>query len=163
VADCEAGLADLAEALALNPKSIPALQLKARVYSVNGKNRDGVAVLTELLRHHPEWLDALSGRAVLYARLGERGRAHADAEQALRIGEWRPVVAYQLAGVYATTSKSHPEDKREALRLLASALRDGFGYELLEDDRELDPVRSGADFSAVVEESKKAFERRAKE
>ncbi len=156
-------LADFDQALALNPRSITALQCKARCYSLANENKLAVATLSELLGHYPEWLDAISGRAMLYSRLGERVNAHADAEAALRLGEWKPQTAYQLAGVYAMTSKANPDDKREAFRLLASALRNGFGYNLLEIDRELDPIRSEAEFSQVVEEARKAFEKKAKQ
>ncbi len=156
-------LADFDQALAVNPRSATALQCKARCYSMAGENGKAVEALTELLGWYPEWLDALSGRAMLYARLGERAKAHADAEAAVRLGGWKPQTVYQLAGVYALTSKSHPDDKREAFRLLASALREGFGHNLLDIDRELDPIRSDAEFSTVVEESKAAFEKKAKQ
>ena len=156
-------LADFDQALALNPRSITAHQCKARCYSMAGENRLAVAALSDLLGHSPEWLDALSGRAMLYSRLGEREKAHADAEAALRLGEWKPQTVYQLAGVYAMTSKTHADDKREALRLLASALRSGFGYQLLDVDRELDPLRSEDEFSRVVEDARKGFERKAKQ
>ncbi len=156
-------LADFDQALALNPRSITALQCKARCFSMAGENRRAVSALTELLGQYPEWLDALSGRAMLYSRLGEREKAHADAEAALRLGEWKAATVYQLAGVYAMTSKTHADDKREAFRLLASALRSGFGFNLLDIDRELDPLRSEDEFSRVVEESRKAFERKAKQ
>lgn len=156
-------LADFDQALALNPRSASALQCKARCYSMAGENRQAVGALTELLGLYPEVVDALSGRAMLHSRLGERDKAHADAEEALRLGEHRPATVYQLAGVYAMTSKTHPDDKREAFRLLASALRNGFGYNLLDVDRELDPLRSDAEFSRVVEESRKAFEKKAKQ
>jgi serine/threonine protein kinase/tetratricopeptide (TPR) repeat protein len=155
-------LADFEAALAVNPRSATALQCKARAYSMAGENKQAVAVLTELLTVHPESLDALSGRAMLYSRLGERAKAHADAEEALRLGEGRARTTYQLAGVYAMTSKSHPEDKREAFRLLDLALRAGFGFHLLEHDRELDPIRNEPEFDTVVEEAKNAFERRVK-
>jgi serine/threonine protein kinase/tetratricopeptide (TPR) repeat protein len=156
-------LADFDEALVVNPRSATARQCKARCYSMAGENTQAVAELSALLEVFPETLDALSGRAMLYSRLGERAKAHADAEEAMRLGEWKPQTAYQLAGVYAMTSKTHPDDKREAFRLLASALRNGFGYNLLDKDRELDSIRSEAEFSQVVEESKKAFERKVKQ
>lgn len=156
-------LSDFDQALAVNPRSATALQCKARAYSMAGENMKAAEALTELLGWYPEWLDALSGRAMLYARLGERAKAHADAEAALRLGGWRPATVYQVAGVYATTSKTSPDDKREAFRLLASALREGFGHTLLEGDRELDPIRSEAEFSKVVEEAKAAFERQSKQ
>lgn len=155
-------LADFDQALALNPRSLHALQFKARVYSVCGENAKGVAALTELLEHHPETLDALSGRAMLYSRLGDRDRAHADAEEALRLGSDNARTVYQLAGVYAMTSMSHPADKREALRLLASVLRSGYGLDLLDQDRELDPLRSDAEFSQVVEDARRVVEKQTK-
>jgi serine/threonine protein kinase/Flp pilus assembly protein TadD len=153
-------LADFDEALKLNPRSASALQFKARVYSQTGENRRGVVALSELLAFQPESLDALSGRAVLYSRLGDRQKAHADAEEALRVGGDSPRTVYQVAGVYAMTSKGHPDDKPEALRLLASALRTGFGFDLLDKDRELDPLRSDPEFSKVVEDAKRAIQRR---
>jgi tetratricopeptide (TPR) repeat protein len=156
-------LADFDRALALNPRSAGALQFKARVYSLAGENRRAVAVLTELLGHYPEAADALSGRAMLYSRLGERAKAHADAAAALALDDVPPRTVYQLAGVYAMTSKSHPDDKREAFRLLASALRKGFGFDLLDQDRELDPLRSDPEFSEVVESARRVAELRPKE
>jgi eukaryotic-like serine/threonine-protein kinase len=156
-------LADFDQALAVSPGSATVLQCKARCYSMAGENRQAVAVLTELLALYPETLDALSGRAMLYSRLGEREKAHADAEEALRLGEDKAYTTYQLAGVYAMTSKTHADDKREAYRLLASALRNGFGYDLLDVDRELDPIRPEAEFSKVVEESRRAFELKLKQ
>lgn len=155
-------LSDFDQALAVNPRSATALQCKARAYSLAGEDEQTVAALTELLALYPEVVDALSGRAVHYSRLGERDKAHADAEEALRLGENRPATVYQLAGVYAMTSKTHPDDKREAYRLLASALRSGYGYNLLDVDRELDPLRSDDEFSRVVKESRTAFEKKAK-
>jgi eukaryotic-like serine/threonine-protein kinase len=155
-------LADLDEALKLNPESLLALQIQARIYSRTQENQLAIQSLSALLQHYPETLDALSGRAMLYSRMGERDKAHADAETAMRFGKDYPRTVYQLAGVYAMTSKTHPEDKREALTLLASALREGYGYEHLEHDRELDPLRPDAEFSRVIEDAKRSFEKRTK-
>jgi eukaryotic-like serine/threonine-protein kinase len=115
-----------------------------------------------MLEYYPESLDALSGRAMLNSRLGERLAAHTDAEAAIRLSGDNPRTIYQLAGVYAMTSKTNPDDKREAFRHLASALRKGFGFDLLEQDRELDPLRSDPEFSEVVEEARRVFEKRTK-
>jgi serine/threonine protein kinase/tetratricopeptide (TPR) repeat protein len=163
LSDFENALSDFGEALKINPRSHAALQFQARVYSICQENARAVEVLTELLKHYPESLDAWSGRAMLYSRLGEREKAHADAEEALRLGSENPKTVYQLAGVYAMTSQTHPNDKREAFRLLASALRNGFGLDLLDQDRELDPLRSDPEFSQVVEDAKRVVERRTKE
>jgi serine/threonine protein kinase/Tfp pilus assembly protein PilF len=159
----QAALADFDKALALNPRSASALQFKARVYSRANENRRAVDVLTELLGYYPEALDALSGRAMLYSRMGERAKAHVDADVALRLADEAPRTVYQLAGVYAMTSATHPDDKREAFRLLASALRKGFGFDLLDQDRELDPLRSDPEFSEVIESARRVVELRTKE
>jgi eukaryotic-like serine/threonine-protein kinase len=92
----------------------------------------------------------LSGRAILYARLGERDQADADAKKALDLAGDDPRVIYQLAGVYAQSSRKNPDDKTEAIRLLASALRKGFGANFIETDRDLDPIRSDKEFLQLV-------------
>jgi eukaryotic-like serine/threonine-protein kinase len=155
-------LNDFAQALSLNPRSVTALQYQARAYSKSQQNELAIATLSELLKHNPETLDALSGRAMLYSRLGKRQEAHADAEEALKLCEENPRTIYQLAGVYAMTSKTHSEDKREAFRLLASALRKGFGFELLDKDRELDPLRSDPEFYRVIDAAKRVARQRPK-
>jgi hypothetical protein len=60
------------------------------------------------------------------------------------------------------TSKTHPADRHEAFTLLASALRSGFGFDLLDHDRELDPLRPDPEFSRVVDDARRLVERRAK-
>jgi eukaryotic-like serine/threonine-protein kinase len=156
-----ASLIDFTRALELNPKSLTALQFIARIYSITGKNVEGVEMLNEQLRHYPDSIDALSGRAMLYSRLGERQKAHADAEKAERLTD-HPRTIYQLAGVYAMTSKTNPEDKAVAYRHLAYALRKGYGMTLLSEDRELDPIRSESEFSRVVEDAKRFLEQEKK-
>lgn len=148
-------LLDFNKALELNPKSMMALQFIARVYCMTNQNEAAIQMLTEQLKHYPSSVDAWSVRATLYARIGDRRRAHADAERAERLCDGSPKIIYQLAGVYAMTSKTRSEDKVQALRHLAYALRKGFGMDLLADDRELDPIRSDAEFSRVVEEAKR--------
>jgi hypothetical protein len=55
-----------------------------------------------------------------------------------------------VAGVYSLTSKSNPEDRREAFRLLTAALTKGHGFEHLDTDPELDPVRPLKEFQDLV-------------
>jgi len=76
-----------------------------------------------------------------------------DAEAALLL-DTSPSNLYQVAGIYALTSRKEPEDEKEALRLLASALKKGFGFDYLEIDRDLDPIRQAPTFRRVIEASR---------
>ena len=66
-----------------------------------------------------------------------------------------PSNVYQLAGIYALTSRSHPEDRKEALRLLSMALvKDVELLNLLETDKDLDPIRQDKEFAQLVSKSR---------
>lgn len=149
-AAAEAALAEFAAALGINPRSLAGLQLKSRALSALDRNREAADALGELLAHYPETVHAWSGRAVLLARLGDRAAAHAAAERAILLCDGDPAAEYQLAGVYALTSRATPDDKPEALRLLSSALLKGFGANLVAVDRDLDPLRSDPEFSRLT-------------
>jgi hypothetical protein len=99
---------------------------------------------------YPDYVEARAGRGVLHARLGHREAAHADAEESLH-RDTRPAIQYQVAGIYALTSKQHAEDRREAFRLLSAALRGGYGFDLLVQDTDLDPVRKLPEFQRLVD------------
>ena len=148
--DPAGALADYEEALELNPRLIAALQGKAHLLSRTGKNADSAEVLTRIIDINPDSPDAWSGRGVLRARLNDRDGAVADAREALRLTE-RPGTKYQVAGIYAMSALTQPEDRREAFSLLDAALRDGFGFEYLKDDRELDPIRKDPEFQKTVD------------
>ena len=79
----------------------------------------------------------------------ERAEALADAEEALKIDTRAPNL-YQVACIYALTSKDHPEDRDEAYRLLWRALRTGFGLDWVDTDTDLDPLRSDPKFKNLV-------------
>jgi hypothetical protein len=59
-----------------------------------------------------------------------------------------------VAGIYALTSKTHPNDRREAEKLLAAALQSGFGFEYLEIDQDLDALRGTASFQRIIDASR---------
>jgi eukaryotic-like serine/threonine-protein kinase len=151
--DLAGALEDFDQALKLEPRSLPAMQNKAHVLSRLGQNEKAVEVLTALLELYPYFVDALSGRGVLHARLNNRKAAIDDALEALKLSD-RPATRYQAAGIYATTSRTHAEDRHEALRLLSLSLRAGFGFNYLEIDRELDPIRADPKFKQVIEEAR---------
>jgi tetratricopeptide (TPR) repeat protein len=153
--DVAGAVADFDAALALNPWSFEALQNKASVLDVANRPADAIAVLGRAVELYPDNPVPRAGRAVLLARKGDRAAAHADAEHCLSRGPDREIV-YQLAGVYALTSRTHSEDARTAYRLLADALRLGYGIDLIDGDRDLDPVRGLPEFRQVVDAARKA-------
>jgi tetratricopeptide (TPR) repeat protein len=144
-------LADLEEALKINPCSQAALQDKAHVLAEKlGRSEEAIAVLDQAIALYPDYSAARTGRGVLLARLGRRQAALKDAEESIRL-DTAAKNLYQAAGIYALTSRYHPDDSLEAFRLLSAALRGGFGFDLLAVDHDLDPIRKNARFRGIVE------------
>ena len=102
---------------------------------------------------YPDFVLSRAGRAVMLARLGRRDAALKDVEECLR-RDRQPMLLYQLAGVYALTSRQQPEDRQTALRLLGAALLRGCGFDLLDEDRDLDPIRNERAFAELVTASR---------
>jgi hypothetical protein len=61
------------------------------------------------------------------------------------------MMLFQVAGIYALTSRQNPDDRREALRLLSLALSKGFGYDLVESDPDLGPLHRDPRFRRIAE------------
>lgn len=149
--DPEGAIADFDGALRQNPESRQALQNKASVLSERlGRPDEAVAVLDRLIELHPEYVPARAGRGVLLARLGRREAALADAAVALALSQ-EPFNRYQVAGIFALTSRTHPDDRPEALRLLASALRDKEGLALVSTDPDLEALRGDPGLNRILE------------
>ncbi len=152
--DAAGALADADEALKLNPTSAPALQLKAHLLAEHlNRPADALAVMDRAVGFHPDAVRALAGRAVLLARAGRRDDAIRDAQEAL-LRDTRGPNLYQVACVYALTAATHPADKPEALRLLATALRAGFGQQYIESDPDLAALRGDAEFQRLLATTK---------
>jgi serine/threonine protein kinase/Flp pilus assembly protein TadD len=148
--DLAGAVEDFDAALALNPRSLPAMQNKAHALSKLGRNDDAIRVLDELLELYPDYVPARSGRGVLNARVGNDAAALADAEESLR-RDPSPAITYQAAGIYALLDPRRPGSRVEAIRLLSLALRAGFGHDFVETDSDLDPIRDTPEFKKVVE------------
>ena len=149
--DPRAALADFERALGLNPCYLSALQDKANVLAEDlGRTEEAVATLDRAVTLYPNDVPARAGRGVLLARLGRREAAHADARESLRRNS-TPMTVYQVAGIYALTSRQVPDDRREAFRLLGSALSQGFGLDLIPKDRDLESIRDQPEFRTLVE------------
>jgi serine/threonine protein kinase/Flp pilus assembly protein TadD len=149
-ADRNGALADMEEALQLNPRSRVALEDKAHILA-EWLNRptEARAVLDRVVSLYPDYAQARAGRGVLLARLGQRTEALGDAEASLRL-DTRPENLYQVACIYALTSRSQSDDRLEAFRLLTTALRGGYGFDLLETDHDLDAIRKLPEFHRLV-------------
>lgn len=148
--DPQGALADADEALKLNPFSVSALQLKAHILGERLDRRDeALAVLDRAVELHPDHVPLRAGRGVELARRGKRDRALSDAREAL-LRDTRPANLYQVGCIYALTSTSHPEDKKEAFHLIWSALKNGFGFDLIETDSDLDSLRKDPEFAKMV-------------
>jgi hypothetical protein len=108
-------------------------------------------VLDQAVALHPDYVLARAGRGVLLARAGSREAAHHDAEAALA-RDTKPITQYQVAGIYALTSRQEADDRREALRLLASALRQEPRWlKVIPKDPDLDPIRNDPEFERLTQ------------
>jgi serine/threonine protein kinase/Tfp pilus assembly protein PilF len=158
--DAKAALADIEEALKVNPWSVLALQNKAAILSECLREpAEAMKVLDRAVELHPDYVPARAGRGVLLARAGKRDLALRDAEESLRRDTRAPNL-YQVGCIYALTARGNPEDRREAVRLLWAALKTGYGLDLVETDADLDALRPEKDFQAFVKEAKALFARR---
>lgn len=104
--DPAAALQDFQSAQQIDPLSQDAFRNMAMVLSEHlSRPDDSLKVLDAAIGVHP--LDAYlwSGRAVLHARAGRRDAALLDVAEALKLSN-EPLLVYQLACVYALTSKT---------------------------------------------------------
>lgn len=148
--DPDGALSDFNQALQLNPRLFAALQNKARILTKQGRIEEAVRTLDQEIEYYPDSMPARSGRGVLLARLGKYAEARQDAEMALK-RDRTPAIIYQVAGIYALTSRQQPNDRMKALVLLSSALQKGFGFEYLAEDKDLDPIRNLPEFRRLTD------------
>jgi eukaryotic-like serine/threonine-protein kinase len=157
--DLPGALADFDQALALNPRSKDALLNKTYVLAERWPTKtaeekrertiEAIALYDRLVDFYPDLVRARSERGVLLARLGKRSAALIDAQEALN-RDASPATLYQVACIYALTVKEEPNDRIEAFRLLFLALRQGYGYDFLESDTDLIPIREFPEYKRLV-------------
>jgi serine/threonine protein kinase/Flp pilus assembly protein TadD len=159
--DPKGALADTDEALKLNPSFVPALQLKAHILAERLNRPDeALAALNRAVELNEDYVPARAGRGVVLARRGKRDEAIRDAKDAL-LRDTLPPNLYQVACIYALTSaegKGHPEDKREAFRLLWASLKTGFAHDIVGTDPDLNPLRKDPEFDRLVAGAKAFYE-----
>jgi len=152
--DPKAALSDLDRCIELFPSTRLALENKAHVLcEYLRRPGEATAVLDRVVASHPTSALAHSGRGVLRARSGDFVGARADADRALALEE-RPLVWYQVAGIFALTAQDRPADRDRAVYLLGKALHHDVGLDLFETDPELESVRRLAEVQKLVAASK---------
>ena len=152
--DPAAALADVGEALRLDPFLVEAYEQKAHILAEKlNRSAEAVAALDRAVELNPDYVPARAGRGVLLARRGDRDAAIRDARESL-LRDGRAPNLYQVAGIFALTSKANPDDRAEALRLLRAALKSGFGLAWVDGDADLDPIRDDPEFKRVVADAR---------
>lgn len=152
--ELRAALDDFNQALRIDPRSRDALQNRAHVLAERlGRIEEAIETLNGLVASCPDFAPARAGRGVLLARAGRRPEALRDAESSLRL-DTSPAMHYQIACIYALTTKQQPGDSVEALQLLAAALRKGYGHDLLDRDADLDSIRALPAFQRLVADAR---------
>ncbi len=148
--DPAGALADFVAASALNPNYLNAWQNQACVLADSlDQPVKALEAQNEAVRCAPDFASARVGRAVLFARLGQRTDAHQDAQRAMLLSA-DPKVTYQAACVYALTSTAHPTDKAIAIDLIRKALRDGYRrFDVVETDIDIDAIRNDPMFRSA--------------
>lgn len=143
-------LKDFDAALTINPRSMLALQNKSHVLGRLGRSKEAVENLDRVLELYPDFVMARADRGVMNARLKKWEAAKVDAEETLRQDQTPPNL-YQVGAIYALLTQEDAKHKTEAIRLLTDALRGGFGFEDIESDKDLDPIRESPEFRRVIE------------
>ena len=148
--DPVAAMTSFDQALKCNSHCLPALESKAHVLAEKlGRTEEAVAALDRAVAIYPEQASTRASRGVLLARLGNYETARADAEQALSLDS-SDAVEYQVSGIYALSSQESPADRKRAIALLTSALRHGYGTELIAGDADLNVLRNDPNFQKVL-------------
>src|SRR5262249_12169918 len=135
-----------------NPRSFTAIRNKVFLLAERLQCvPEAVKLLDDALRAFPDAVPLRMARAVYLARLGRRDDALADAAVCLR-DDGSALIEYRVACVYALNTKHHPDDRAEAFRHLAAALRKGYDrFDTIERDADLDALRDGAELGRLVQ------------
>jgi len=111
---------------------------------------EAVAVLNQAIVVFPEAASLVGARGVLLARQSKADAARQDAQAALKLDP-APAVQYQAACVYALLARQDAAAAPRALELLASALRAGYGGEMVRSDKDLAAIRSFPQYHRLLQ------------
>jgi eukaryotic-like serine/threonine-protein kinase len=152
--DYEGALQDFVSAESLNPRSIQALQNQAHILAERlNRNEDALQALDRYLAICPEDVHIQISRAVLLARIGKVEAALEQCDSALKARQL-PADLYRAACVHALLSDDRPESLTLAIKYLALAMMRGEGYNYIETDTDLDPIRGNPKFKQLLNASR---------
>ena len=149
--DFEGALREFKAALAINPRSIPALQNQVAILADKLEKPDlesALALATHGCELYSQYAPIRTNRAVILARLQRRKEAHEEIEMAQQLSD-DPEITFRAACVYALTSTTEKGDQKKALELLKKSLRkrDIAG---LSKEKDLDSLRNLTEFHEIV-------------
>jgi eukaryotic-like serine/threonine-protein kinase len=145
----EAAIEDFRQASRWPSTAAVALQNMAHVLSERlGQTDQAITVLTELLDRESNFLPALTGRAVLYARSGAVEKARLDIEKCKSL-PMTPQVHYQVGCAYSLLSVKDQRFADDAIRHLAIALKPEYGGSVMGTDRDLLPLGENPVFQQI--------------
>ena len=149
--DPQGALADFQEALNLNSRSVLALQNIVYISAdILDREPDALDALNRILEIDARNADALAGRAVLFARQGDRPQALANIQELLRVSR-EPVHLFQAACALTQTSTIEPGDIPKALQALSNAvLQDPRLLVRAQTDKDLDELRKHAGYENLL-------------
>lgn len=147
--DPAAAAADFRKAIDMNSRSIVALHNLAHIYTDKLKdNAMALIFFNQLVEIYPEYAPAAAGRAVVFARLGQRDEARKEIERA-RLLSAEAEIVYQAASVYSLTAENE-KDQSKAVALLRESFQKGYvDLKKMANDADLNPIRGNAEFEQI--------------
>jgi serine/threonine protein kinase/Flp pilus assembly protein TadD len=127
------------------------LQTMAHILSERlGREPESLEVLNRLIAANPSYQKALAGRAVLHARTGNYDGAIEDIGQLAKTQQSLPAdLMFQVACAWSLCSKTREQARPQAWRWLTKAIVAGYGADLLDTDRDLEPLREDPEFAVI--------------
>lgn len=144
------------DVLAATPRDRLALYGLGMAAVESGREADGIAYFSWALEFHPDFLDARSCRAVLFARRGDFPRAGAEIDRALRQDRTRGATFYDAACVMAWASRHRgylqvaDQCRDRAVAYLKEAFARDVGRDKAAHDPDLAALRDHAGFKRLL-------------
>lgn len=148
-ADPAAALADIRQAVKLNPYYVTALRNEVHVLEKLKRYDEAAAVMERVLPLAPRDMVLLASSGVLHARIGKADVAEKQTVTALA-GDRSPGVRLSAATTYALLSAMKPELKPKAVKLLDELVKEGVSPAELKADPDFAALRDDPEFQKLV-------------
>ena len=144
---------DLERAIQLRPNDSVALNNLASLYSSKLDDLPkAIEAMDRVVELNPKNAKFRAGRGVLLARTGERKKAIADATRCIQQNRSAEIL-YQVAGIYALTSRVEPQDLKAALDFLQRAVKKSpeTVVKMMRTDPDIETIKREPEFEDTVE------------